>query len=175
MSTLVPEQFAAAQKAGTSALYKLFESSFKGFEKLVELNIKATKASLAENQAVATEAVTVRSPEAFFTLQSRNAQASTEKAQAYWHHVNEIVAETRGEIVEASEKQVGEYVRQSQELLDNLFKNAPAGSEAFVSLWKTGFGAARDAGNAHYENAKAAAKQAVEVIDKAGKTVTAKA
>jgi phasin family protein len=122
------------------------------------------KASLAETQAVASEAVDAKAPEAFFALQSRQVKASTEKAQAYWRHVSEIVSDARGEILAASEKQVAEYVRESQTLVDNLAKNAPASTEAFVSLWKTGFGAA-------FENAQAAAKQAVEVIDKAGKTV----
>ncbi|TCF98379.1 granule-associated protein [Paraburkholderia strydomiana] len=175
MSTVAPEQFVAAQKARAAALYSLFESGFKVFEKLVQLNVEATRASLAENQAVATEAVSVKSPEAFFTLQSRQAQASNEKLQAYWRHVNEIMSEARSEMLATSEKQIDEYVRQSQTFFESLFRNAPAGSEAFVSLWKTGFGAARDAGNATYENAKSAAKQAVEVIDKAGKTVSAKA
>ncbi|WP_429552022.1 TIGR01841 family phasin [Paraburkholderia sp. MM5477-R1] len=169
------EQFVAAQKARAAALYSLFETGFKGFEKLVQLNVEATRASLAENQAVATEAVSVTSPEAFFTLQSRQTQASNEKLQAYWRHVNEIMSEAGSEILATSEKQIDEYVRQSQAFFENLFRNAPAGSEALVSLWKTGFGAARDAGNATYENAKSAARQAVEVIDKADKTVSAKA
>ncbi|MGF6963861.1 phasin family protein [Paraburkholderia sp. WC7.3g] len=174
MSPVAPEQLVAAQKARAAALYSLFESGFKGFEKLVQLNVEATTGQFGRETGGCDGGVSVKSPDAFFALQSRQAQASNEKLQAYWRHVNEIMSDAGSEILATSEKQIDEYVQQSQALFENFFRNAPAGSEAFVSLWKTGFGAARDAGNATYENAKSASRQAVEVIDKAGKTVSAK-
>jgi phasin family protein len=171
MSTVSPEQYVAAQKAGVTALYGVLESGFRCFEKLANLNLQAAKATLTEHEAVASEAVAKQSPQALFELQTRQAQASVEKVQGYWRHVNEIVSETRNELLAAGEKHVSDYARESQAFFDNLVKNAPAGSEAFISLWKTGFGAARDASASSFEQAKSATKQAMEVIDKAGKTV----
>src|ERR1700681_3479811 len=99
MSTVSPEQYVAAQKAGVTALYGVLESGFRGFEKLANLNLQAAKATVTEHEAVASEAVAKQSPQAFLELQTRQAQASVEKVQAYWRHVNEIVTETRNEVL----------------------------------------------------------------------------
>jgi hypothetical protein len=57
-------------------------------------------------------------------------------------------------------------------IIDSLAKNSPAGSEAMTAFWSKGFGAMWDAGNAWHEQTKAVAKEAVDVIDKAGKPIT---
>jgi phasin family protein len=171
MNTQVPEQLVTAQKASFEALYGLANTAFEGFEKLVELNVQATKASIAENQAVASEAVSAKESQSLFELQSRRSQATTQEAQAYWRHVNEIVTETRSQLVASSEKLVSEYVRQTQAVIDSLAKNSPAGGETLAAFWSKGFGMMRDAGNASYEQVKAAAQEAAEVVDKEGKPV----
>jgi phasin family protein len=171
MSTVAPEQFVAAQKAGVVAAFGILESGFKGFEKLVELNLQATKSALAETQAVVSEAVSTQAPQSFFELLARQSPAAAEKLQAYFGHANEIVADTRNELLMASEKQVADYVRESKAIFENLVKNAPPGAEHFAALWKTGFKAAQEAGAASFAQATAATKQTMEVIDKAGKTV----
>jgi phasin family protein len=171
MSTVPPQQFVDAQKAGVAAAYGLLETVFNGFEKLGDLNIQAAKTALAENQAVASQAVSVQAPQSLFELQARQAQASAEKMQAYLRHVNDIVVETRNELFSASEARVANYMRDSKTFFENLAKQAPPGTEQFVSFWRVGFGAAQQAGATSYEQAKAAAKQTLDVIDKAGKTV----
>jgi phasin family protein len=172
MNTQVPEQIVAAQKVGVEALYGFFNTAFEGFEKLVALNLQAAKASILENEAVASEAFarSAKDPQSFFELQSRQSQATTKKAQAYWHHVNEIATETRSQLLSSSEKLVSEYVRETQVVINGLANNTPAASEA-TAFWSKGFGAMWDAGNALHEQTKAAAKDAVDVIDKAGKPV----
>ena len=173
MNTQVPEQIVAAQKDGVEALYGFFNTAYEVYQKLVALNLQAAKASILENEAVASEALAVsaKDPQSFFELQSRQSQATTKKAQAYWHHVNEIATETRSQLLASSEKLVGEYVRETQMVIDSLAKNSPAGSEAITAFWSKGFGVMWDAGNALHEQTKVAAKEAVDVIDKAGKPV----
>ena len=172
MNTQAPEQIVAAQKVGVEALYGFFNTALEGYEKLVALNLQAAKASILENEAVASEALarSAKDPQSFFELQSQQSQATT-KAQAYWHHVNEIATETRSQLLASSEKLVSEYVRETQMVIDSLAKNPPAGSEAMTAFWSKGFGAMWDAGKALHEQTKAAAKDAVDVIDKAGKPV----
>jgi phasin family protein len=173
MNTQVPEQIVAAQKVSIEALYGFFNTALEGYEKLVALNLQAAKASILENEAVASEALarSAKDPQSFFELQSRQSQATTTKAQAYWHHVNEIATATRSQLLASSEKLVSEYVRETQMVIDSLAKNPPAGSEAMTAFWSKGFGAMWDAGKALHEQTKAAAKDAVDVIDKAGKPV----
>jgi phasin family protein len=174
MNTQAPEQIVAAQKVAVEALYGFFNTALEGYEKLVALNLQAAKASLLENEVIATEALSrsAKDPQSFFELQSRQSQATTTKAQAYWHHVNEIAMETRSQLLASSEKLVGEYVRETQTVIDSLAKTPSTGNEAITAFWSKGFGAMWDAGKAWQEQAQAVAKEAVDVIDKAGKPVT---
>jgi phasin family protein len=174
MNTQVPDQVAAAQKFGVDALYGFLNTGFEAYEKLVALNLQAAKTSILENEAVASEALALsaRDPQSFFELQSRQSQAATKKAQAYWQHVNEIATETRSQLLASTEKLAGEYVRETQVIIDNLAKNPPAQNEVITAFWLKGFRAMWDAGNALNQQTTVAAKEAVELIDKASKPVT---
>jgi phasin family protein len=171
MNTRVPEQITHAQKVGIEAIYGFFNTVFEAYEKLVALNLQVTKASVLENEAVASEALALsaKAPESLFELQSRQSQATTKKAQAYWQHVNEIATETRGQLLASSEKLAGEYVRGTQVVIDNLTRSPPALNEMVTGFWSKGYGAMWDASGALHEQARAAARQAADVIDKAGK------
>ena len=173
MNTQPPEQIVAAQKFSIEAIYGFLNTAFEGYEKLAALNLQAAKASILENEAVTSEALlrSAKNPQSFFELQSQQSQAATTKAQAYWHHVSEIATETRSQLVASNEKLVNEYVRESEMVIDNLAKQSPVGSDVMTAFWSKGFGAVWDAGNAWHEQTKAVAKEAVEVIDKAGKLV----
>jgi phasin family protein len=173
MNTQAPEQVVAAQKVAVGALYGFCNTAFEGYEKLVALNLEAAKASILENEVVASEALarSAKEPQSFFELQSRQSQATTKKAQAYWHHVNEIATETRSQLLASTEKLVSEYVRETQTAIDRLAKTPSTGSEAMTAFWSKGFGAMWDAGNAWHEQTKAVAREAADVIDKAGKPV----
>lgn len=87
--------------------------------RLVALNLQAAKASILENEAVASEALarSAKDPQSFFEVQFQQSHATT-KAQAYWQHVNEIATETRSQLVTSSEKLVSEYVRETQMVID---------------------------------------------------------
>jgi phasin family protein len=174
MIAQVPEQFVAAQKSGIDALFGFLNAAYPGAEKLVDLNVQAAKASLAENHAVLSEAVSAKDPQALLELQRRQTALTNEKAQAYWRHVNEIVTETRSQLLAQSQKQVSEYVRETQALADNLGKNEPMQSGTFAAFWSKSFEAMRDAGAAFQQQTMGATKEAVEVVDKAGKVVTAR-
>jgi hypothetical protein len=56
MNTRLPEQIVAAQKVGLETLYGFLNTAFEGYEKLIALNLQAAKASILENEAVASEA-----------------------------------------------------------------------------------------------------------------------
>ena len=49
---LTPEQIVAAQKASVETLFGLTSKAFEGVEKLVELNVTASKAALSEAAAL---------------------------------------------------------------------------------------------------------------------------
>jgi phasin family protein len=167
----VPEQLIAAQKAGVDALFGFLNTVYPGFEKLVDLNLQTAKTSLAENEAFLAGAVSGKDAQSLLELQTRQNEAANAKAQAYWRHVNEIVTETSSQLLAQSQKQVSEYVRETQALAESLGKNAPLQSGTFAAFWSKGFEVMRDTGAAFQQQTK----EAVDVVDKAGKpVVTAK-
>ncbi|NUQ17419.1 MAG: phasin family protein [Sphingomonas sp.] len=174
MSTQASEQIVAAQKAGLEAMFGFFETAMPGMERLLELNVQAVKTSVSEDRAVALEALNAKDLQAWVELTLRQAQANKEKVQAYWRHVSEIAMETGSELVAESQKHVNEYVRETGVVIDGLSSAAPVRGDAFFAFWTTGFEAARDMASAAAEQGRAAAKDAAEVIDKAGNRIYAR-
>ena len=69
------EQFSAATKANIEAQVALFSQiaskTFEGVEKLVDLNLKATKSSLEEGHEATQKLLTAKDAQEFFILSSR--------------------------------------------------------------------------------------------------------
>ena len=161
MSLLTPEQIAANQKAAFETLFGLTNKAFEGIEKLVELNLQVIKQTLAETQDGAHKALSVKDPQEFLALQAQLTQPAAEKALSYGRHVYEIVSATNAEFAKVSEAQFEEQNKKVQALVENVAKNAPAGSETAVAVLKSAITAA----NTTYETVHKATKQAVEIAE----------
>ncbi len=161
MTLMTPEQFAAAQKANLEALFGLTNKAFESIEKLVELNLQVVKSTLAESQEGAQRALSVKDPQELFSLQATLAQPLTEKVLSYGRHLYEIASATQAEFTKVTEAQFEEQNRKVQALVENVAKNAPAGSETAVAVMKSAITAA----NTTYETVHKATKQAVEIAE----------
>lgn len=164
MSTLIPQQLVAAQQAGLESLFGLTNKAFEGFEKLTALNLQVIKATLAENQAILTKAVSAGSPAELFALQASLSQPTSEKFAAYGRHVHEIVSELQSDLTAAATAQGQQFQRDAQGFVENLKSNAPAGSESAVAAWNSVLSAA----NATYESANKATRQFVTAVSAVG-------
>ena len=169
--TFTPDQLVAAQKATVETLFGLSGKAFEGVEKLVELNMQATKAAMAEAAETAQAVLSVKDPQELFALQAGLMQPAAEKAAAYSRHVYEIVAGTNTEFTKAAEATVADSQKKVLSLVDNAVKNAPAGTENAVALVKSAVAAANNA----YESMHKAAKQATEVAEANFQAMTATA
>jgi phasin family protein len=160
-----PEQFSNATKANLESQFALFSAltskTFEGVEKLVDLNINTVKAALEDSSANARQLLTVKDAQEFFAVSASQAQPNAEKALAYGRQVASIVADTGAEFSKAAESQFAEVNRKVISLVDEVTKNAPAGSETYVSALKTAISNA----NAGYEQFTKTTKQAVEAIE----------
>ena len=67
---LTAEQIVAAQKANIETLFGLTQKAFEGVEKLVELNVQATKAALAESANSTQALLSVKDAQELLTLQA---------------------------------------------------------------------------------------------------------
>jgi len=158
---LTPEQIAAAQKANLETLFGLTTKAFEGVEKLVELNLQVVKTTFAENVDNAKKALSAKDAQELLAIQASLVQPVAEKALAYTRHLYEIASETQSEFTKVAEAQLAEGSKNVQALVDNIAKNAPAGSESTVAIVKSAISAANNA----YESVQKATKQAVEIAE----------
>ncbi|HUO60176.1 MAG TPA: phasin family protein [Candidatus Acidoferrales bacterium] len=155
MSSLDLEQTIASSLEAT---FELLNKTFAGIESLAGLNLQAFKSMLAEHQEIATRVLSAKDPQEVFALQAGQAHPTVEKAQSYWRHVYEILSGTQTDFTEILIAQFKRYQNDFQLFLDNLAKNAPAGSEAVLSAWKS----AVETANATFETTQKATTQVVK-------------
>jgi len=155
------EQVLAAQKANVETLLGLTAKAFEGVEKIVELNMSASKAALAESGENAKAMLSVKDAQELLALQSGLLQPLAEKTAAYSRHLYEIATGTSSEFTKAMENQAAEAQQKFTGMVDSAAKNAPAGSETAVAVMKSAVAAANNA----LESVQKAVKQATEVAE----------
>ena len=168
---LTPEQLLAAQKANMEALHDLTTKAFESVERLVELNMTATKAMLDESAAHAQALLGAKDMQELLALQASVFQPLAEKTAAYSRHLYDIAAGASAEFGKAVEAKVAESQTQLSNLVENTAQNAPAGSETAVAMMKSAVAAANNA----YESVQKAVKQASNVAEANFNAVTANA
>ncbi len=158
---LTPEQLVASQKANMETLHGLTTKAFEGVERLVELNLTATKAALSESATHTQALLNVKDAQELLALQANFFQPLAEKAAAYSRHLYDIASGSSAEFSKAFEGKLAESQAQFANLVDNASKNAPAGSETAVAVMKSAVAAASNA----FESVQKAVKQASDVAE----------
>ena len=155
----IPQNVLANQKAALNNLLAIQNTFFTGFEKLVDLNLKATKAAF--------EGVAQKSQEAIELKDAQEALAFTsglvrpESVVAYGKDVYEILSDVQGDLSKLTEAQLSTGHKQVAEAIDQFAHNAPTGSESAVALMKSSLATATSA----YESVAKAARQATDVAE----------
>jgi phasin family protein len=139
----------------------LSSKTFESFEKVVDLNLNVAKASLEESTSAVQQLLGAKDAQEFFSISAAQAQPTAEKALAYGRHLASIASSTQAEFTKAAEAQIAETNRKVIALVEELSKNAPAGSENAIAFVKSAIGNA----NAGYEQLSKSTKQAVEALE----------
>jgi phasin family protein len=168
---LTVEQVVASHKANIETLMGLTSKAFEGVEKIVELNLTASKAALAETADYAKAVLSVKDAQELLSLQSGLVQPLAEKTAAYSRHLYDIASGSSAEFGKAVEEQAADARKKFMGLVDTAAKNAPAGSETAVAVMKSAVAAANNA----LESVQKAVKQATEVAETNFNTVAANA
>lgn len=168
---LTVEQVMASHKANIETLVGLTSKAFEGVEKIVELNLTASKAALSEIGDHAKAVLSVKDAQELLTLQSGLMQPLAEKTAAYSRHLYEIASSSTAGFAKAAEDQASDAQKKFMGLVDTAAKNAPAGSESAVAVMKSAVAAANNA----LESVQKAVKQATEVAEANFNTVAATA
>ena len=155
------DQMLAAQKANVETLFGLTTKAFAGVERLVELNITASKAALSEAAESTQAAFGAEDAQELMAMQAGLFQPLAEKTAAYSRHLYDIATSTGAEFKTAFEAQSAEGQKKFAALVETATKNAPAGSEAAVAAMKNAVATATNA----FEQVQKAVKQATETAE----------
>ncbi|MBC7718356.1 MAG: phasin family protein [Chitinophagaceae bacterium] len=158
---LTAEQVMASHKANIETLFGLTHKAFEGIEKLVELNVQATKAALAETANHAQAVMGVKDAQELLALQAGMVQPLAEKTAAYSRHLYDIASSAGADLGKTFEAQSAEAQKKVMGLVEGATKNAPAGSETAVAVMKSAVAAANNA----FESMQKAVKQASDMAE----------
>ena len=157
----IPEQIAAANKASIESLIGLANTQFTALQRLSALNVNLAKSAFEESVSFTKSLLGAKDPQAFASLNATAAQPALEKAIAYSRGVYEIVTQTNAEMKTFAEAQVGEFNKNIVGYLDQVSKNAPAGSDVIVAAVKSALAAT----NSAYDRMSSVTKQASDIVE----------
>lgn len=170
----IQDQLSTATRNNINAqlamMTSLSSKTFEGFEKLWTLNLAATKASIEESSVIMRQMLKAGDAREIVSLSLAQAQPNVEKALAYSRHVAHIASGTQTEIIKVTHEQFDETRRNMTQLVDDMAKNAPAGSRVAVDVVRS----AIDAASAGYEQVARNVKQAAAVVGGTADTVTSR-
>lgn len=158
---ITPDQFIASHKTNLETINGLTNKAIEGYEKLIELNLQAVKAAVAESYDHAQAVLSAKDPQDLVALQTSMLQPMAEKAAAYNRHLYDIATGTNAEFTKVFESKLAEGQAQFAEFVDSAAKNAPAGSDSAVAMMKNAMAAA----NNTFESMQKAVKQASEMAE----------
>lgn len=153
------EQIIAISKAHLQALEGMTTNAHAGVEKLVELNLAASKAALGESFSNWQAVLGAKDVQELMALQSGLTKPLAEKSAAYLQNVQAIATGASADFTKALEANMAEAQKTISGLIETLAKNVPAGTESAVAAFKS----AMTLGQNAVESAQTSAKKAVEV------------
>jgi phasin family protein len=167
------DQYSSSSKSlldtQASAITNFASSALQGVERIASLNIAAAKASTEDLSANLNKLLSAKDPQEFFGLATAQFQPNLEKASSYGRHLSEIFSESQVAFAKAVENQVAEASRAATAMIDQLGKNAPAGTGDAVTLVKSMMGN----GNAFYEQFTKVVKQSTEAMQAQARNMAA--
>jgi len=150
------EQMMTTNKANIEALEGAVNQAYAGMEKLVELNMAATKAAMGESFSHLQAVMLAKTPQELMALQTGYMQPLGAKSMAYFQHVQSIATEGQGDFTAQFESKIADAQKAFADSIEQMTKNAPAGSEAAVAAFQS----AISNGQKAVESAQAAIKKA---------------
>lgn len=150
------EQMMTTNQANVEALQGAVNQAYAGMEKLVELNMAATKAAMGETFSHLQALLSAKTPQEMMALQTGYIQPMGAKAMAYFQHVQSIATRGQGDFTAQFEFKMAEAQKAFGDSIEQMTKNAPAGSEAAVAALQD----AMSNGQKAVESAQTAIKKA---------------
>lgn len=150
----IPEPVVSLNKGAVQSWLDYAALTADSAEKLLDFQFQSSRAALAEALDAARTLSGVKSPQEFVQTATEVAQPAGERSMAYARHLQALVGSMQTEYSKFFDSKMTEFNKQLSGAIEQVSKNAPAGSDFAVAAFKS---------------ALSAANQAYDVAAKAGK------
>ncbi|WP_322095257.1 TIGR01841 family phasin [Paraburkholderia bannensis] len=161
----------AHYQSGIAAFFALTQPAFKSVEAIVALNLQATRAVLAENEATLKSALQTASPVELFTQHVSASQQAAAKALSYGRQLFDIATHAQADFTQAAQAQAEAQQERAKAFAERVSQNSPAGAAPYFSAFNSTFAAF---GNAA-ETFRNLTQQTIETARNQVDSITAKA
>ncbi|MEH3085862.1 MAG: phasin family protein [Xylophilus ampelinus] len=166
---LTLDQILASHRTQAEALFSITNATFDGFEKMMQLGLSASRTALNDAASHTQAVLSAKDPQSLMALQANAVQPMAEKTASYGRQVYDIAAQTSTQVGQILETRVTEGRQVLAGAVENVTRNAPAGSEAAIAVVKSAVTAANNA----FESMQRAVKQASDATQANFETATA--
>ncbi len=134
----VTAKLSQIQNKNLETVFSLGEAAIENAQKLVELNYDASKAALLNAQQNIQQVLNAKDPKQVTELlQADTLQDVGNQAIAHQRKVTKVLRESGKEFADVVEASIEQAQAGMQDWVNTLAANAPAGSDVFVSAFKT--------------------------------------
>lgn len=134
--TFTVDQFVVANKNTVTDLQGLAAAAFAGLEKLVKVNLAATRSLLLDSSDDMLAVLTAKTQKYALAAQASLVKPLAEKTVVYVRTVNTIASETGTEFNKVAQSQVAGAQRTLASAVDDLARSAPVGSQTAVAVFQ---------------------------------------
>lgn len=170
--SVTPEKIVETGKAKLETNLKTIgtagSSVFAAAEKLVVLNVAATRATIDDSAELIRKLLAAKDPKALAAVQLGAIAPALEKAVTYFGSVAGITAQTQSDLVKLAEAEALVLVHNANATLEGALKNAPFGADAAVKALKSAVASVTSV----YQTATEVAKQVTESTQAGVKSAT---
>jgi len=168
--TQLNDQLASAQAKAIETAKHLAQVAVESAQELAEINQAAAKDALVAAQDTSSQLLAIKDPQQLAKLaQPEAAQEAAKYAAAYQAKVNQVVRNGNKEVAQVVDASIDDARADLVKFVQEATKTAPAGSEAFVSAFKTAF----DSSLQQFDQVRASATDAFANFEKSVDTALA--
>jgi phasin family protein len=167
-SPSAPEQVTEFNKTALEAVLSLAKISFDTTERLIGLNLEASKESFAEITKSAKALVEVKDANSLLELRSKLTESGVEKVMEYSRSLYEVAQQTQGQLSAVLELHTAELNKNVAAAIEKAVKTAPAGADVAIAAMKSSVAATAAA----VDSVTKAAKQVASFADASVKATT---
>ena len=152
------QQVAETRKANLGLFFDVSNKAIEDVGKLAALNAQAIRSTLEDTFDLVQKSLSMKEPREWLAMQNSAASLMADRMQSYCGQVFDLVSATQADFARIGKAQCETYGRQMKSVMEDVARNAPAGSEATMTALDSALAAA----NTLYETLQSSGQQAVE-------------